>query len=212
MKYKAIIWDWNGTLMDDLDAAFGAVNKMLGDRGRELISLEQYYSYLETPISKFYAHLFDLNKVSLDDLLREYHINYEALASNLPADNSVYRLLSELKRKGYRQAVLSAYESSSLNRWICRYGIGDIADIVSGADNFHAESKLVRAKQVMDSLCLLPDECVFVGDTLHDFELANELGSDCVLLTSGHNCKADLEKCGCVLADSLENAVAALKV
>ena len=66
-KYKLIIWDWNGTLYADRDISLMTVNYILDKRGMPPITLEQYYSYVDTPITRFYEHLFDMSKVSFDE-------------------------------------------------------------------------------------------------------------------------------------------------
>ena len=67
-KYKLIIWDWNGTLYADRDISLMTVNYILDKRGMPPITLEQYYSYVDTPITRFYEHLFDMSKVSFDEI------------------------------------------------------------------------------------------------------------------------------------------------
>jgi phosphoglycolate phosphatase len=42
-----------------------------------------------------------------------------------------------------------------------------------------------------------------VGDTAHDFEVANELGASCILVSYGHSSREKLEQCGCPIADAL---------
>lgn len=67
-----ILWDWNGTLADDGYASLLAVNDMLEKRSMPAITMEQYYAYIDTPISKFYEHIFDLNQVTMDVIAREF--------------------------------------------------------------------------------------------------------------------------------------------
>lgn len=77
MKYSLVIWDWNGTLLDDVGPALASVNDMLERRKREPITLRQYYDYIGTPIRRFYERLFDLNAVDYAELLKEYNRGYE---------------------------------------------------------------------------------------------------------------------------------------
>ena len=71
-----ILWDWNGTLADDGYASLLAVNDMLEKRSMPAITMEQYYQYIDTPISKFYEHLFDLNQVTMDTIAVEFAEGY----------------------------------------------------------------------------------------------------------------------------------------
>ena len=58
MTLTTILWDWNGTLADDVQVALRSVNDILARRNRSPITTEDYYSYIDTPIRRFYEHLF----------------------------------------------------------------------------------------------------------------------------------------------------------
>ena len=54
MKFESIIWDWNGTLLDDVDIAVAIINQLLCQRGLKPIAYEHY---LEVFTSVSYTHL-----------------------------------------------------------------------------------------------------------------------------------------------------------
>ena len=56
---KYIVWDWNGTIIDDVGIALDAVNDMLREKKRPEITLEQYRQAMDTPILRFYERFFD---------------------------------------------------------------------------------------------------------------------------------------------------------
>lgn len=66
MKYDYVLWDWNGTILNDLDATLFAVNDLLAVYGLTPLDHNTYYSYIDTPIYKFYEHIFDLNVVTME--------------------------------------------------------------------------------------------------------------------------------------------------
>ena len=57
---KYIIWDWNGTIVDDAGIALDAVNDMLREQHRPEITLEEYRNAMDTPILRFYEQFFDM--------------------------------------------------------------------------------------------------------------------------------------------------------
>ena len=57
MSYTHIFWDFNGTIIDDVGNALACVNDLLTRKGRSHITLEDYYTYVETPIIGFYYHI-----------------------------------------------------------------------------------------------------------------------------------------------------------
>ncbi|MBO4795013.1 MAG: HAD family hydrolase [Clostridia bacterium] len=99
-KYKLIIWDWNGTLYADRDISLMTVNYILDKRGMPPITLEQYYSYVDTPITRFYEHLFDMSKVSFDDIGKDYYYAYGKYSESLTVSPEIAQLLNDLHRAG----------------------------------------------------------------------------------------------------------------
>ncbi len=203
MKYKNVLWDWNGTLTDDLEIALEAVNIMLERRKLPTITLEQYYTYITTPIIGFYEKCFDMTKDSEKTLLPEYQSEYRRLAKTLPKDSETFETVKRLNRMGIRQFVVSSCEESYLTEEIKKYKIDCFFECVTGAPNIRAESKVARAKKLMESFGLIPSETVFIGDTTHDLETARAIGVNCILVTFGHQFHAKNKKTDCVTADSL---------
>ena len=80
MKYTAVIWDFNGTIADDIDLGIGAVNKMLAERGLPILSTrEEYRAKLRFPIKDYYADLgFDFSKEPYEKLAHEWIALYNA--------------------------------------------------------------------------------------------------------------------------------------
>ena len=60
MKYTHIIWDWNGTLLNDISSSLQSVNDMLAMRGKDPIDIDFYRECIGVPIVKFYERVFDL--------------------------------------------------------------------------------------------------------------------------------------------------------
>ncbi len=203
MKYKNILWDWNGTLMDDVGIAVNAVNIMLKSRALPEITIEQYYDYIDIPIIRFYERCFDMANEDKDAIMSEYQRIYAELASHLPDNTDTYEAVKRLADMGARQFVVSSCETNTLNGWLIKYGIAGFFEEVSGADNIYAESKTSRAVRLMAEHGLDFRDTVFIGDMIHDLETARAIGVDCILVTYGHQSPVENKKTGCVTADSL---------
>ena len=72
LKYKYIIWDWNGTLLNDIGASLASVNDMLAARGREPIDIVYYKECISVPIIGFYEKVFDMEKEDLEQFYPEF--------------------------------------------------------------------------------------------------------------------------------------------
>lgn len=195
MKHdRVIIWDWNGTLADDAEASRLATNDILKKRGKPPITMAQYYAYIDTPISKFYEHLFDLNEVPMSVIGPEFYEYYPKYFEGLHAGAEV--LLQEIQQAGIRQIILSSGHVENIERDTVRLGIRPYFEKILGADDLLAESKLERGRAWIAAQDIPPENMVLIGDTLHDFDTAKAMGVSCILCAIGHQSEQDLRTAG----------------
>jgi phosphoglycolate phosphatase len=208
MKYTDIVWDFNGTLLDDIRAGIDAVNDMLARRGLSTIdSVEQYRALFCFPIIEYYAKLgFDFEKedyyaVLAPEWVALYMENYKYSTLTPGAE----RTLQTLAALGYTQTLLSATEIEMLRGQLRDLGMGERFAEVWGLDNIHAGGKIGTARAWRDAH---PDaKALFVGDSVHDWEVAQAVGADCVLYCGGHQNREQLSACGCPLIDHLDELI-----
>lgn len=203
MKYRYIIWDWNGTIMDDVGIALDAVNDMLSQWNRPVISLKEYRKAMDTPIIHFYENFFDMSQTSFDWIAVHFNAYYAAHQQNISLHQGIVDRLEDFCQMGCRQLVLSSSAGHIIQRYAKGYEIENYFEAILGADNLLSESKLQRAVEYFKQNGIDPDYAVLVGDTVHDFDVAQELGTDCVLLASGHQDRESLAACGCPVYDSI---------
>ena len=192
-KYDYVIWDFNGTLLDDVQTGILSVNKLLADRGlRTIDSVEYYRSVFRFPIIEYYRSLgFDFEKEPYEKLAPQWVELYLENVKNAELFCDVMATLTKLKEQGIKQAVLSATEREMLEGQLKTLGIRDFFEEVMGLDNIHAGSKLFLADDWRERH--LDSRVIFVGDTDHDVQTASALGADCVLICRGHQSKEYLK-------------------
>ena len=179
---KWIVWDWNGTLLDDTSAALNAFNAQLVTRGLPPISLAFYRDHFAFPVKPFYARCgIDLAHEDWDALAREYHRAYAAEPKALNAE--AIAALEAVKARGVRQCILSALRQDLLEEALEAYGIRHYFDCVYGVDNLDGGSKLDRGRELLSELTTT--DAVLIGDAVHDAEVARALGLGCVLVSTG---------------------------
>lgn len=193
-KYKVVIWDWNGTLADDAGASLLATNDILKNHGKAPINMEQYYEYIDTPISRFYGHLFDLDEVPMSVIGKEFYEYYPKYFEGL--HRGAAPLLEQLRRAGTLQVILSSAHRENIKRDMARCGISQYFDEILAADDLLADSKVERGKAWIEKQEISPADMVMIGDTLHDFDTAKAMGVDCILCAIGHQSEADLRTAG----------------
>ncbi len=207
MRYHNILWDWNGTLIDDAVTSLNCVNDMLTEMNKPLISLEQYYTYVETPIIGFYKHILSEDELDFPVISKSFHDSYNRRIKETFLSPDTENVLEILKENGAKQYIITATKEESARNLTKQYGVEEYFDGIFGADNTLAESKVERAIKFFRSNNIDHKDTIFIGDTLHDLETANALGVDCILVTFGHQGKEITENSGAVTVDSLKDAL-----
>lgn len=205
MRYSHIFWDFNGTIIDDVGNALQCVNDMLERKGRQPITLDDYYTYVETPIIGFYRHILPPDELDFQDISRQYHSDYARHINETGLAEGAYELLHKLKAMGVHQYIITANILSEAEELIEKFGISACFDKILGAENTLAESKIDRAKAFFRELNINRNDAILIGDTLHDLETANALGIDCVLVSYGHQGRRLLEEHNAFTVNSLKD-------
>ncbi len=204
MRYKYILWDWNGTLLDDLSASLESVNMTLDVYGKKRIDIDEYKSYLDTPIYKFYEHLFDLEKTPMSDLSMYYRKFYDELESTIKIAGGALRVLEVCKQKEIKQYIISASHTEDIEKYMKKLNVEKWFDKMSGSDDRKAGSKVERARQLLEEERIPKDDCVLIGDSLHDLKTAEDIGVDVILYSGGHQAKKELVNTGKIVCDTFE--------
>ena len=205
MKYTHILWDFNGTILDDVQTGIKSINTLLERRNLPVIPDESYYKDVFTfPIINYYKRLgFDFSKEPFDIIAHEWVKEYMENVKDAGVNDGVMHLLERLKSAGIRQYILSATQSEMLDSQLGFLGIKEYFENCYGLDNIYAESKTALGKKMISDLN--PQKALLIGDTSHDYETALEMGIDCVLCACGHMKKEDLVKCSCFVFDSIKD-------
>ncbi|MBR2867538.1 MAG: HAD family hydrolase [Clostridia bacterium] len=206
MKYTHIIWDWNGTLLDDIGASLASVNDMLARRGEEPMDITRYKECIGTPIIRFYEQVFDLEKEDYPSILAEYNAGYMHHLGVCGLTEGAVEAIEIFAAAGIHQAIVSSSNNAQLCENAKKYGVYDRFEAVLGAADFKADSKIERARAYLESS---GENCsvLVVGDLEHDAEMAAEIGADCVLLTSGHEHPERLRRSGAVVLDKISELI-----
>lgn len=207
--YKHIIWDWNGTLLNDTWLCVEVLNGLLARRGRAPISPEDYRANFGFPVIRFYEYLgFDTDTDSFEAVSHEFMGDYETRwLKECVLHPEAVAVLTAMTDLGLTHSVLSAAKQEALEHGIGHYGINQHFSGLCGTDNIYAHGKVERGRQWMAHLGQDPADVVLIGDTLHDHEVAEAIGTDCILLGHGHHSPERLESAGRPVAHSLRELV-----
>ena len=202
---RHIIWDWNGTLSDDVQAAVNAVNMLLRERGLPTVDVARHRATFGFPVRDYYVALgFKLENEDWELMARQFN---DAFHSDPTAHlfRGTVETLTRLADAGITMSILSACEQSILDESVARAGIRQFFVAVSGLRHRSADSKIETARKHFAMLGLSPETTRMIGDTTHDKEVADAMACACLLISAGYQSRTRLLATGApVLNDIAE--------
>lgn len=180
-----ILWDFNGTILDDAHLCVKAVNVLLKEHKLPEITVEDYHQKFTFPVSEYYRDIgFDLKTVDFVQLSERFHQMYHQWLHEADVFPGLQQVFLELEGKSHH--VLSAANIHDLHHMIERFGLKANFRSVHGLGDRLGHSKVDLGRELMRVQGLNPADCVMFGDTLHDLEVGHAIGVETILITGGH--------------------------
>jgi phosphoglycolate phosphatase len=190
-----VIWDWNGTLLCDVDHAVQITNKLLLEENLPPTTVKNYKEIFSFPVIDYYRRLgFDVTKDKFLDLCERFNHHFVAGVQSCGLQPGTEEVLAEIKKSGKIQSVLSASEQNILNHQMKLFGLEKYFDYVTGIADKAAGSKVARGHELMKKAGIPSADTIMIGDTDHDLEVGNALGIEVILVENGHQCETRLRK------------------
>ena len=209
MRPELVIWDWNGTLLDDVDLCVDALNRLLARFGYpQQYDRRQYRSIFGFPVEEYYLRAgFDFTRHPFCELAESYMADYVPSSQACPLAEGAEEALETFRRAGLRQVILSASKISTLEAQVTQRGIRPYFDRLLGLGDIYARSKVEAGLAYLRESGLDPARAVMIGDTDHDAEVAGALGVQCILQAGGHQPREVLARTGAETASDLRGAL-----
>lgn len=203
--YKTYIFDFNGTLIDDCDLCLKILNFITKEYNLGEVSMEKYKEIFTFPVYLYYQELgFDTSYEAFSIVASKFHGYYNELSyEECKIFDDALKVLKTLKGKA-TIVCLSASLQQTLEKQLKYYGIYEYFDFVVGLTDTHANSKEQVAIEFMKNQNIDPASTVFIGDSIHDHEVAEAINVDCILVSTGHTSKERLLSTNCKVIDSLK--------
>ena len=173
---KGVIFDWNGTLSDDIQKVFSTSMKTVARLGGRVLSFAEYRRMVKNPYMLFYRELGC--KGTMADTNRWY---WHYLAkSKVPVRlfPDAIQILRFLKANNVRVGIVSSHPTKSIKKDSKGYGILDCLDFIRG--DVHTKGRHVR--MFLERYRLRPREVIFVGDMVNDIDE----GKMCGVITAAY--------------------------
>ncbi|HEX4221874.1 MAG TPA: HAD hydrolase-like protein [Pseudonocardiaceae bacterium] len=204
-----VIWDWNGTVLNDFDVAFRSTNKAFREVGLPEIDADTYRARLRQPIQDFYAAILGRELpadqcAAIEKAFDGYYADEElstSLAAELPG------LFQKWLDAGHTQSLLSLYRHDALRPEVERRGLSSYFALVQGTTPPYPLGKSAHLADHLAKLDIAPTNAVLIGDLVDDAKAARAAGARIVLYSGGFGCRDNLVATGAPVADSLVEAL-----
>lgn len=186
-NHDHIIWDWNGTLLNDLKGCVTTINQVLSEWNLHPISEETYKAVFGFPVMKYYEKIgFDFSKHDWEKVAARFIEIYKEEAKKSSLFHGVENFLKDLKKSDKRLSILSASHEKILHDQLQSHNIAHLFDGIYGLNNHYATSKVERGQELIREIQVPREKTLLIGDTDHDMDVARELGIDVLIIADGH--------------------------
>lgn len=175
---------------------------------KTLQSRNDYKNYFTFPIENYYKNLgFDFSKTPFPILAREYIDRYQPNSAQCGLIEHAEETIVALHSNGYKQIVLSASREDYLIDQISKFDIAKYFDNILGINDILATSKIEIGKRWINDRNIKSKDILVIGDTMHDYEVANALECQCILYRNGHQVLSNERIENAYLIDDLKEAI-----
>ena len=214
MRVSHVVWDWNGTLLDDNQVVLAAVNEVCAGFGRTELSWSEWQAAYARPMRVSYeqilARVLDEEEWARVDKL--YHERYDALLHTCGLAAGVTDALRQWNESGRTQSLLSMWFHARLTPTIEQFGLTQYFTRIDRlAGEVGGDSKAASLIRHLEAQNLNPADVVLIGDVVDDALAARSAGSHCILVTTGAMARSALESTGAPVTNSIAEALRLLQ-
>jgi phosphoglycolate phosphatase len=189
-----IFWDFNGTILDDKKLCLKLLNDSLIIENKPTKTMRQYLNVFMFPVKEYYKKAgFDFDKTDFNILANRFNDWYLEQFNLTKLTPNVKKVLEYFKNKGYTQNILSASMESNLINQVHYLKIEKYFNKLIGIEDIYAKTKIEVGRKYILENNIDVSECIMIGDTIHDAEVAEALGMKIILYSRGHMSKHRLK-------------------
>ena len=178
MKFKGVIFDLDGTLLDTIEDLSDSMNAVLEEKGLPVHPVNSYKIFVgdgvEVLVERALPEKYRMDKLFLEDCVEKMRFIYNKNSRNKTKPyKGIPELLNELKKKGYRMGILSNKPDDATQSVVQHYFEPGLFDSVIGRKPEYPKKPAPDgALKVMRDLGLSPEEVFYLGDTSTDMQTA----------------------------------------
>jgi phosphoglycolate phosphatase-like HAD superfamily hydrolase len=202
-----LVWDWNGTLLDDLHLVVSSTNEAFAAIGGRPVAADEHRRTFRRPVAEFYAEMLG-RAVDEEEFGRLDRIFHDAYRLGLTDITLAADAMTAIKTWPGTQSLLSMWFHSELVPAVETYGLAGVFTRIDGLrTEVGGDLKAGHLARHLEGLGVAGADVVLIGDSLDDAAAADSVGAASVLYTGGFTDPVRLRESGRPVADSLVDAV-----
>lgn len=187
MKYKLVVFDLDGTILDTTEGILKAIEYTIAKFDLPQIPRETLLSFIGPPIQESFMKYYDIKGEKLQQITDEFRKSYSSthLLKAQPY-NGIYHLFNTLKKLGVKIAIATYKREDYALKLLKHYAFDKFTSIMYGGDNLNKLKKSdIITKCIQEAKITDTKDVVMIGDTIFDSEGAKILGIDFIAVTYG---------------------------
>ena len=206
MAIEQVLWDWNGTLLDDVRYAIDVRNRTFPAFGLPTVEdVDVYRGQFTFPVRDYYTSA-GVTDENFDAVAHAWMDEYVRGCADVPLHADAITTLERFRAAGMRQVILTASKLDVIQLQLSYYPLDGYFSEVLGLGDIYAHSKEGVGCAYLARCGVSPEQSVMLGDTLHDADVARAMGTRCALIARGHQRREALEAAGVPVFDTLSAA------
>lgn len=185
-KYAAVVFDWDGTVMDSTHSIVTAIQSACADLALPVPDKREAAWVIGLSLeSALYHCVPDLTAKQLPLFLERYRHHFLTLDSKIKLFDGIVEVLQAVRQRDGLLAVATGKSRAGLNRVLEQVELGEMFHTTRCADETASKPSPTMLFEIFDELQLDPEQVLMVGDTTHDIDMATSAGADSMAVTYG---------------------------
>ena len=203
---KAIVFDLDGTLADSSHCIVVSMHLVAEQMKLPPVSDSAIEDLIGKPLSVMFPTLYGTTPTQTEEAIDRYRVEYVRLTkTEEQLFDGVIPMLKSLKAHGYKLAIATGKNQEGAVNASARQGLTPYFDsihgILPGTPGKPDPAVLLRAMKALD---IPAEECVMIGDTTYDMQLAQAIGVEAIGVDWGVHSRDKLEDCGVKVMGSMQ--------
>lgn len=196
MKYRLIVFDWDGTIIDSAAAIVDCIRDSARDLGLEVPERERASHVIGLGLhDSLRLAVPGLPAERYPEFVAAYRRHFLAREDSMALFPGMKEVLSGCS-KTHSLAIATGKSRRGLDRALAATGVGPYFSASRCADETNPKPHPAMLRELMDELSVSRDEALMIGDTSHDLEMARAAEVDAIAVTYGAHSETGLRACG----------------